>query len=285
MFQIGGQATENSSVTLNENRFKRWLDGLVVLAILAAWTTQVAAASQPVTVVIAPLHVGSGNPDDRLLGELSAELLTVALANQKEAIVLERARLDDVLKEQHLSLSALAQSETAVKIGKLLTADLVVAGSVVAADSELSFVINVIAVEGRRVVGSVKFAAQRNEFDTAALQLSRQVVKLIGVPLPEIKPEELDDSPDGRLHLMRGIGFYHGNNPDQAIVYCLRAVRLDPRLQVARLWIAKSYLKSGEKEHARAELERLAQNSAAKHLSNQIAQLLKQCKADSHECH
>jgi len=233
-----------------------------------------------VTVVIAPLHVGSERPNDRVLGELSADLLTVALTNQKDAIVLERERLDDVLKEQRLSLSALVQSETAVKVGELLTADLVVAGSVLAADNELSFVINVIAVKGRRVVGSVKFVARRTEFDTAMLQLSKQVVEVIGVPLPEIKPKELDDSPDGRLHLMRGIGFYHGNNPDQAIVYCLRAVRLDPRLQVARLWIAKSYLRSGEKKHARAELERLAENSAAKHLSIQIARLLKLCEAD-----
>ena len=76
---------------------------------------------------------------------------------------------------------------------------------------------------------------------------------------------------------MRCVGFYYAGNYDQAIAYCLRAAQLDPRLQEARLWIAKAYLAQGDKDHARAELKRLLDNPAAKHLSEQVQQLLAQC--------
>ncbi len=77
-----------------------------------------------------------------------------------------------------------------------------------------------------------------------------------------------------------GLSFYHANNPDQAIVYCLRAVQLDPRLLEARLWVARSYLRQGEKAHARTELNLLARNPAAKPLAAQIKQLRIECAAE-----
>src|SRR5207247_1803666 len=94
------------------------------------------------------------------------------------------------------------------------------------------------------------------------LRVAARVADIAGVALPAAPAEQLDDSPVGRLHLMRGMSAYHAGNPDQAIVSCLRALQLDPRLQEARLWIARSYLHQGVKRHARLELELLARNPA-----------------------
>ena len=79
---------------------------------------------------------------------------------------------------------------------------------------------------------------------------------------------------------MRGVSFYHANNDDQAITYCLRAVRLDPRLQEARLWIARAYLRQHDVAHARAELKLLQRNpDAARLWASQIEPLLTVCAA------
>jgi hypothetical protein len=223
------------------------------------------------------LHVGTGHSGDQHLGELVGEVLALALAYQKDVIVVERRRLGDVLKEQKLGLSGLVEAATAARVGKLLLADVVLAGSVIETDGKLRYVVNVIEVDGGRVLGSVHVDGVREALDRSALELAGKVSPLAGVKLPETKPEELDDSPVGRLHLMRGISFFYANNPDEAIVYCLRAVQLDPRLQEARLWIARTYLRQGDKLHARAELTLLARNPAAQPLADQIRQLLAEC--------
>ena len=236
------------------------------------------ARSAGKAAVVAPLHVGTDKSEDKQLGEAIGEVLAIALADQKQMVVVERRKLAKLLEEQKLALSGLVDPATAARVGKLLTADVVVAGSIVELAGKLRAVVYVVAVDGQRVLGQVQVEGTRKEFDRAVWELSGKVAALAGVKLPEFKPEELDDSPVGRLHLMRGISFYYANNHDQAIVYCLRAVQLDPRLQEARLWIAKSYLAQGEKEHARAELKRLAQNPAAKHLAEEVQRLLSQCE-------
>lgn len=227
--------------------------------------------------VVAPLHVRTNDAKDSRLGESLGEILAIALADQKNMIVVERAKLAEVLKEQKLALSGLVEPATAARVGKLLLAEVVVAGSIVESEGKLRYAVHVIAVEGQRVLGSVQVDGSRQDFDRVALELSTKLAAITGVKLPQVKPEELDDSPVGRLHLMRGISFLYANNPDQAIVYCLRAVQLDPRLQEARLWIARAYLRQNEKEHARAELKLLARNPTAKPLAGQIQQLLKDC--------
>ena len=227
--------------------------------------------------VVAPLHVNTGNKQDAALGELLGEILAIALSGQKDVAVVERRRLDAVLQEQKLGLSGLVDPSTAARIGKLLLADLVVAGSIVETDGKLRYAVHVIAVDGQRVLGSVQLDGTRGDFDRSALELSARLAPLAGVRLPPVKPEELDDSPVGRLHLMRGVSLFYANNDDQAIISCLRTVQLDPRLHEARLWIARAYLRQGEKEPARAELRLLKSNPAAGPLAAQVDQLLKEC--------
>jgi TolB-like protein len=229
--------------------------------------------------VVAPLHMASPHMADRELGESLGEVLAVALADQKNLVVVERQKLKSVLEEQKLGVSGLVDPATAAKVGRLLLAELVVAGSVVESAGKLRCTVYVIAVDGQRIVGSVQIDGTHDDLSHAFLELSTKVAALAGIQLPPIKPEQLDDSPVGRLHLMRGISLYYANNADLAIVSCLRAVQFDPRLQEARLWIAKAYLRQGEKEHARIELQRLARNPAASPLLGQVKLLLAECNS------
>jgi TolB-like protein len=243
-------------------------------------TAAASPAGRPRTTrvaVVAPLHANTGSAADARLGEAIGEVLAIALADQKHLTVVERGKVAALLQEQQLALSGLVEPATAARLGELLSADVVVAGSIVDVDGRCRFSVHVVAVDGRRVLGSAEADGTRQDLDRIALRLSAQVAALAGADLPPIKPEELDDSPVGRLHLMRGISFYHADNPDQAIASCLRAVQLDPRLQEARLWIARAYLRRGERGHARAELKRLAQNPAAAPLAPQVKQLLAEC--------
>ena len=59
-------------------------------------------------------------------------------------------------------------------------------------------------------------------------------------------------------------------------------MRLDPRLQEARLWIAKAYLRQGEIAHARAELALLTGNPAAQGLAPEVQRLRAECDKKQH---
>jgi len=250
----------------------------LAFALLVGGATAGAEPPKPARVAaVAPLHVAASDPGLRRLGESLGEVLAVALADRKGMTVVDRGKLADVLAEQKLGLSALVDPGTAAGVGRLLGADVVVAGTIAEAGGKLRYAVHVVAVDGRRVLGAAEVDGTRDDPGRVALVLAARVAALAGADLSPTRPEDLDDSPVGRLHLMRGISSYYADDPDGAIASCLRAVQLDPRLQEARLWIARAYLARGEMAHARAELTRLAGNPAAQHLSGQVEAISKDC--------
>lgn len=68
--------------------------------------------------------------DEKRVNYACAEILTNRLIETKTFKVTERARLDEVMKEQRLGLSGAVESATAVKVGRLTGARLVILGSV-----------------------------------------------------------------------------------------------------------------------------------------------------------
>ena len=70
-----------------------------------------------------------GVSDDFL--ELLNEMMITAYGQVETVTLVERARLDQVIDEQELSLSEMMDTGKALKIGRLLTADYIATGSVI----------------------------------------------------------------------------------------------------------------------------------------------------------
>lgn len=214
-------------------------------------------------VAVAPLHAAG---DDAVLKQLAVSLTDVVaslLAEDRNVTVVERKRLTDLLAEQKLQASGLVDLSTAVRIGKLLGADLVLNGSVVQEQSSLRLVLNVIAVAGQEVRGTIDLPLGRQRVAEDLLAAGPKLAELVDVQLAAPSSASLDDSPVGRVHLLRGMSCYAARLPDQAVVHLLRAVHTDPRLIESRLWIARSYLETNEPEKAKLELARVRTHSAA----------------------
>ena len=81
------------------------------------------------TVAVFPFSSNDELAKQRV-GFAVSELLTSKLAKLPEFIVVERSQLDQVLKEQKLQATGAIDPESAVKVGKLLGAQLLVLGSV-----------------------------------------------------------------------------------------------------------------------------------------------------------
>jgi curli biogenesis system outer membrane secretion channel CsgG len=91
-----------------------------------------AAASAKRRVAIMPFAYGAVSSEVGTIdvGKGITNLLMTKLVNDGTYSVIEREMLDNILKEQNLSVSDRADSSTACKIGKLLSVDAIIVGTV-----------------------------------------------------------------------------------------------------------------------------------------------------------
>lgn len=225
-----------------------------------------AAAAEPARRVVAmlPLHAASEDPVVRQLAASLSDVIGNSLSEDRGISVVERAKLDQVLAEQKLQTLGLVDPATASQLGKLLGAELVFGGSLVDDGGTLRLAINVVATSSSEVRGALDLPLARGRVAEDVLAAAPRIAKLADVAVAAPPPESLDDSPFGRLHLLRGLSCYAAKQSDQAIVHLLQAVRVDPRLIEARIWIARAYLDVGQPDKARVELAWLRNHPRAR---------------------
>ncbi|HPJ35241.1 MAG TPA: CsgG/HfaB family protein [Spirochaetota bacterium] len=88
----------------------------------------------------------------------ATEKLTHEIVTEGELMVIERSRIDQVLKEQSLSLTGAVDSGTAAKIGKILAVDAVVIGTIHVSRDRTELIARVIQSEKGIILAS---AAER----------------------------------------------------------------------------------------------------------------------------
>ena len=97
---------------------------------------------------------------EEYLGKAVAEIIRTELVETKKFRVVERAQIKKALSEQELQMSGAIDDESAVQIGKLLGADLIIVGSVVKIGTSYTINSRLIDVQtgevelGRNVTGN-----------------------------------------------------------------------------------------------------------------------------------
>lgn len=94
-----------------------------------------------------------GKPDDPY-GRYATEKLTHEIVSEGSFMVIERSRIDQVLKEQSLSLTGAVDSNTAARIGKILAVDAVVIGTILRSENSAEFIARVIQSEKGIILAS-----------------------------------------------------------------------------------------------------------------------------------
>lgn len=230
------------------------LRGLLVAVGLSLWAGPLAARE---VVIVAPLHDAAPVADadaaqgvtDLVAGVL-AEKITVIAGDQ----------LEQLLREQELSVQALTEATTAARAGKLLKADYILTGSVFRRDGRIEFALQLLDVDTRAVVKGLKAEGPADDLLATASDLARQCAAALhpAAELPQGEPADVRRLARERFFL-EALGFYHAGDYDRAILYCLRVIELDPNNERARLRLAESFLAAGEPEQARITLSRTLQ--------------------------
>ncbi|UCG78777.1 MAG: CHAT domain-containing protein, partial [Nitrospirota bacterium] len=110
---------------------------------------------------------------------------TEALQGTKRVDVVEREILDKLLSELQLSSSDLADPSTALRIGKILSARLIVTGSMVREKNDWMTSLRMIVTETTSVKSAITIAMQTKDRNAVADELSKKLIDRVneGYPL------------------------------------------------------------------------------------------------------
>lgn len=141
------------------------------------WTTR------PMTIVFMDI-TSTGNAaagdKEKLIG-----LLTMSLQNGQRVNIVERDLLMKLLEELKLSASALADPATSLKIGKVLSAQLIVTGSIISDKTEQTTILRFIDTETTAVKKVISSSSKTGGMDSEFIkELSRQISGWINEEIP-----------------------------------------------------------------------------------------------------
>ena len=112
-------------------------------------------------------------------GKVVSDILFATLVTDPSILLVDREDLDKVLEEQGINISGVVDSNSAVKVGHVVGAKILVTGSVLKAGSTQYLVAKVIGTETTRVVGASVKGNENADLAQLAEELAQEVGKLI----------------------------------------------------------------------------------------------------------
>jgi len=149
---------------------------LVLLSGLHAQTPEKAA---PAPLYAAVFDFTDGSDALKGQGKSIGQLLNALLSTRDGIFLVERAELDKILSEQQLGLAGTVTTESAVKVGRLTGAQILVTGRVFTAGNKTYAVAKVISAETSRVYGASTAYTGVEELDTAVEKLADKIAAIL----------------------------------------------------------------------------------------------------------
>lgn len=152
---------------------------LALAASLILPTASLAQETPAPPLSVAVLNFGDGSNGLDGVGTSVSALLQVQLTAHSDAILVERAELNEVLAEQELTLSDAVTPTQAAKVAQLTGAEVLVSGRVFAVQDRIHLVAKVISASTSRVFGATAAYDKGKPLDGAVEKLGQDVAKIL----------------------------------------------------------------------------------------------------------
>ena len=148
--------------------------------------------------------------------------LTHSLVNQKRFYILERQELEKILQEQQITQEAVFDQETAVKLGRLMVAETIILGDILATDKSVEVVARMVDTETSVILaekdvyweGPVR-TGFREILDGLALKFKQQFPLCEGI-ITAKNPQRFSSTWALKMPSARACGFLHFNERNPA---------------------------------------------------------------------
>ncbi|MBV8084871.1 MAG: tetratricopeptide repeat protein [Chloroflexi bacterium] len=227
------------------------------LLLLALLLLQLPVAAQghagKIRVAVLPFTTPEGATELRQYGEGTMDSLISGLRNVPQFIMVDRRRVANILKEQAFAQTGLVDPASAVKVGKILQAQVLVAGSIQSFNGQMRITANITDVESGEIKDS-KQVTGTNIFDLQD-QLAGLFVKEQQVTITPEQQQRLDravkstDNVAAYDFYLKGRKAYlaFGNKAwDEALQWYQKAVAADPDYALAYTGMADIWAYRGK---------------------------------------
>jgi TolB-like protein len=216
------------------------------------------AAVVAFTVAILPLTKGAGSEEYAGLGKALAGMITTDFSAVEELQLVERERLDELLKEINLGKSGFVEGTTAQKLGKGLGAGYLVTGSYSVVAASFLMDARVVAVESGKIVKAANAKGTIEDFVAVEKALVEDLLAGLSVKLSSAeKRKMIVQAPTESFTAFKaygeGLDERDKGRTEKARAAFERALAIDPQFEDARAAIESlSNLVEREKEKERS---------------------------------
>jgi len=124
-----------------------------------------------------------------LVGTEISDILFAHMIKYPDLYLVEREELSKIFDEQQIGLSGIVDSETAVKVGRLTGAKLLIAGSALDVSGKTYLVAKIISAETSRVLGASVKGEVGTELDKLTEELAEKIVETIREHAKDLVPK------------------------------------------------------------------------------------------------
>lgn len=169
------------------------------------------------------------------LGKAITAMLVTEFSNRDGIQVIERAQLNDMLREQDLVLSGRVDESSAIEIGKLLGAQYVLLGQASSIVDNLRMDIRAVDVETSEIVAVLKKSDRTSELLSVVVALADEFGQQLNLVPPSNRPAMEPIPVPATIAFSRAVDFEDRGEVDRAIQEYERTLELHPSHRDAQL--------------------------------------------------
>ena len=173
------------------------------------------------------------------LGKAITAMLVTEFSNREGIQVIERAQLNDMLREQDLVLSGRVDESSAIEIGKLLGAQYVLLGQASSIVDNLRMDIRAVDVETSEIVAVLKKSDRTSELLSVVVALADEFGQQLNLVPPSDRPAMESIPVPATIAFSRAVDFEDRGETDRAIQEYERTLELHPSHRDAQLALAR----------------------------------------------
>jgi TolB-like protein len=227
--------------------------GVLLVCIATAVAVPAAGETPPPTLLLLPFDNATGDPRLAPLERGLPDLVSATLSRHPGAVrLVERERLDSIVKERSLSWQQYVAQTSVGRIGTLAQARYIARGSFTRAGERLHVQALVYETESTRLVTAAEARGDRTALVPLAEELATRIAKTLPTATTPALP--VDDDPERSLLMIQGLGYYYSAQYTRAVPAFMKLLAGHPDDAAARYWLARSFHEAGLGQHAAVEL-------------------------------
>jgi TolB-like protein len=254
-----------------------WLGAAVVATALGA-VAQAASARRTVAIAYFDNNAGA---DLESLRKGLADMLITDLSGLGALQIVERDRLNDVLKELKLGQSRFIDAKSAQKLGKGLAAEYIMVGSYLVAGDTMRIDCRIVQVATGKVVGADKVEGKKDDFFSLEKDLVDLLVKTLNLEIASGERSQLrrNQTQSYQAWSRYGAGLDAHDRGDDAKARALfqEALEADPNYAAARTATERLraiFKQTDDKEDQKLAALRRSLDAKAPDFGHKVNQLL-----------